>query len=121
MVHGEAIDNSGSAWTRKLVHTETTDPERGSMTRMRPSRDVVANRLPSRFQARQRIKSLWMLMTCTGWAVAVFQTIHYTPQHQNVTGLGPVFAPYRPALESVALILSYLILFYQILNHVQLS
>jgi len=68
-------------WHRTTVihielHTETMDPERGSMTRIRPSRDVVAKRLPFRFHARERIRSLWTSTTWAACTVLMFQTIH---------------------------------------------
>jgi len=76
-----------------LLHTETTDPERGSMTRMRPSRDVVAKRLPFRFQATDRIRSLWTSTTRAAWAVLAFHTIHCRPPPCSVTKCFNYLAP----------------------------
>ncbi len=53
-----------------------TMPARGSMTRTFLSLQVVANRLPSLFQDREKMVSGWTEMMLMGSAVSVFHSIH---------------------------------------------
>ena len=63
--------------------TNATPQVLGSMVRSFLSLEVVAKRLPSRFQEMEKTVSVWQSMMLTGSACSTFHTMHCRPQQRR--------------------------------------